>query len=355
MKMAGMQNVKWRMRNSQFTNYRVRLFLFSFFILHSLIACASPTATLPPAFTLAAVPTSATPAANLTPTQEKTLTSTPLPTRTASPTATETPSPTLTPTPRKVRVVIISVDGLRPDAIQQAPMPNVLAWAQRGAYSFSAQTILPSVTLPSHTSMLTGQPPEVHGVLWNDYEPARGPITTTTIFGYAHNAGLRTVMVVGKEKFKHFEVPDTLDAFVFATGGDNDVLALAAQQAFDLMFVHLPNTDFFGHSTGWMSETYLFQLTRTDERLGQFLAALPPDVAVILTADHGGVGVTHGRNIPEDMTIPWIVAGPGVRQNYAITGAVNTMDTAATALYLLGLEVPEEMVGKVVEEAFSTE
>lgn len=255
--------------------------------------------------------------------------------------------------PQKVRVVIISIDGLRPDAIQQAPMPNVQALAQRGAYSFSAQTIFPPVTLPSHTSMLTGQPPEVHGVLWNDYEPARGTITTTTIFEYAHNAGLRTVMVVGKEKFKHLEVPGTLDAFVFATGGDNDVLAQAAQQEFDLMFVHLPNTDFFGHSTGWMSAMYLFQLARTDERLGAFLNALPEDVAVILSADHGGLGLTHGRNIPEDMTIPWIMAGPGVKQNYAITGPVSTMDTAATALYLLGVPVPEGMMGRVIEEAFS--
>lgn len=54
------------------------------------------------------------------------------------------------------------------------------------------------------------------------------------------------------------------------------------------------------------------------------------------------------------MTIPWIVAGPGVKQNYAIPGAVSTMDTAATALFLLGLEVLEEMVGKVVMDALST-
>jgi len=252
-------------------------------------------------------------------------------------------------------VVIISLDGLRPDAISQAPMPNVQALAQRGAYSFSAQTIFPPVTLPSHASMLTGQPPEIHGVLWNDYEPARGTITTTTIFEYAHTAGLRTVMVVGKEKFKHFDVPDTLEAFVFALNGDADVLTQAARQDFDLMLVHLPNTDYFGHSTGWMSPVYLFQLTRTDERLGNFLSALPADVAVILTADHGGLGLTHGQNIPEDMTIPWMMAGPGVKQNYAISGAVSTMDTAATALYLLGLPAPEGMAGRVVMEALEAD
>lgn len=342
------------------TKQWVKVLLGTVWAVQMLVACTAPAATLPPVFTLAPSPVRTTPIASVVATRENVASGTPLPTRTAeatpsatptfSPTATETLSPT--PTPQKVRVVIISIDGLRADAVQQAPMPNVQALAQRGAYTFGAQTIFPPVTLPSHTSMLTGQPPEVHGVLWNDYEPARGPITATTIFEYAHNAGLRTVMVVGKEKFKHFEVPGTLDAFVFATGGDNDVLTQAVQQQFDLMLVHLPNTDFFGHSTGWMSETYLFQLTRTDERLGEFLNALPPDVAVILSADHGGLGVTHGQNIPEDMTIPWIVAGPGVKPNYAITGAVSTLDTAATALYLLGLPVPEGMVGKVVLEAF---
>lgn len=341
-----MKNAKCKIKKSIFLH-------FSFCIGSFLVACVPSTATLPPVFTLAPTPVPITPAASVVPTRENISTSTPVatPLSEATPTATETSSPTATP--QKVRVVIISIDGLRPDAIQQAPMLNVQALAQRGAYTFGAQTIFPPVTLPSHTSMLTGQPPEVHGVLWNDYEPVRGPITTTTIFEYAHNAGLRTVMVAGKEKFKHFEVPGTLDAFVFATGGDNDVLAQAAQQEFDLMLVHLPNTDFFGHSTGWMSATYLFQLTRTDERLGAFLNALPKDVAVILSVDHGGLGLTHGRNIPEDMTIPWIVAGPSVKQNYAITSPVSTLDTAATALYLLGLPVPEGMVGQVVREAFS--
>lgn len=348
-----MKNAKCKMKKSIFLH-------FSFCIASFLVACAPSTATLPPVFTLAPSPVSIAPAASVAPTRETVATGTPVatplgeatPLSEATPTATETPFPT--PTPQKVRVVIISIDGLRPDAIPQAPMPNVQALAQRGAYTFGAQTIFPPATLPSHTSMLTGQPPEVHGVLWNDYEPARGTITTTTIFAQAHTAGLRTVMVVGKEKFKHFEVPDTLDAFVFALNGDNEVLMQAAQQDFDLMLVHLPNTDYFGHSTGWMSPVYLFQLTRTDERLGAFLNALPEDVAVILSADHGGWGLTHGQNNPEDMTIPWILAGPGVKPNYAITGAVSTMDTAATALYLLGLPVPEGMVGRVVAEAFST-
>lgn len=313
-----------------------------------LVSCAGPT----PAPTLpthnapqSVAPTSLAPSA-APPTRAPTLTPPPTPTAVATPTRVA---------PAVPKVVIISIDGLRPDALQLAPASHLLALTQRGAYSLQAKTIFPPVTLPAFTSMLSGLPPEAHGVDWNDYRPERGVITATTIFTLAHAAGLRTVMVVGKQKFAHFNVPGTLDTYVFARGGDQEVAdqAIAQVQAgFDLLFVHLPNMDYFGHLTGWMSATYLFQLTRTDEAVGRILAALPADTVVIVTADHGGRGTSHGRDIPEDMTIPWIIAGPGVRPGYVLTQPVNIMDTAATAAYVLGLKLPVEAQGKPVLEAF---
>jgi len=271
-----------------------------------------------------------------------------------SPESTGTPPPTATvnaPPP----VVIISIDGLRADALAQARVPNLQALTRRGAYSLQAQTIFPPATLPAHASMLTGLPPAAHGVDWNDYLPERGVITST-LFLSARAAGLRTVLVAGKEKFAHFDAPGALDAYVFATGGDQDVVDQAlvqAQAGFGLLVVHLPNTDYFGHLTGWMSETYLFQLTRTDEAVGRLLAALPADTLVIVTADHGGLGLTHGLRRPEDMTIPWLIAGPRVRAGYALTTPVSVMDTAATAACVLGLALPPEAQGRPVQEAFA--
>ncbi|MGQ0600096.1 MAG: CapA family protein [Anaerolineales bacterium] len=311
-------------------------------------ACATGSATMPPVFTLAPPPATQPPG---TPTLASISTAT----------ATSPTSPTLTPSPTPLptrRVAIISIDGLRPDALQQTPSPNIRGLAERGAFSFTAQTILPSVTLPAHTSMLTGYGPAVHKVDWNDYEPARGPLATVpTIFSHAHRAGLRTVLVAGKEKFKHLDVPGTLDAFVFAPAGDNDVTENTLAQiaaGFDLLFIHLPTVDQVGHSAGWMSEPYLSQVTRADEDVGRILTALPPDTTILLTADHGGLGVTHGRDIPEDMTIPWIIAGPGVRMNYELQQPVVTMDTAATAAFVLGLQLPGDAEGRPVLEAFDS-
>ncbi len=148
-----------------------------------------------------------------------------------------------------------------------------------------------------------------------------------------------------------FDVPGTVDAYLFATRGDQDVADQAIaqiQSGFGLLFVHFPNNDYFGHLAGWMSKAQIAQLARTDEAVGRLLAALPANTTVILTANHGGHGLLHGANIPEDMTIPWIVAGPGILQDHELTSPVNVMDTAA---YVFGLSLPPDAEGERVHEA----
>lgn len=265
-----------------------------------------------------------------------------------------TPSPTPVPSPK---AVIISIDGLRPDAFTGAsgvPVPNIAGLARRGAYTWNAQTIVPAMTLPAHSSMLSGVPPAVHGLTWDDWRPDRGCISVATVFGVAHAAGLRTVMVVGKEKFEHLNAPGTVDRYRFATNGDQDVADQAVAEVaagFDLMFVHFPNNDFFGHRDGWMSETQIAQLARTDDAVARLLGALPPETVVIVTADHGGHGTQHGSRSPEDMTIPWFIHGPGMAAGHELMAPVSVMDTAATAAYVLGLDLPAKAAGRPVLEA----
>lgn len=275
----------------------------------------------------------------------------------ASPTPTAAHTPALPPSPTPPpRVVLISVDGLRADAAQQADMPNLQALAQRGAYSWSARSVVPPATLPAHAAMLTGMVPAVHGLTWNDYRPGLGPIKVPTLFSLAHAAGFETVMVAGKEKLAHFDVPGTIDRYTFVTNGDQgvaDQASVEAEAGFGLLFAHFPNADFFGHSEGWMSAGYLAGLRRTDEALGRLFAALPPHVVIVLTADHGGHGLVHGADIPEDMTVPWLMAGPGVRPGIALPGPVSLPDTAATIAHVLGLVLPPDAAGRSLLEAFT--
>jgi predicted AlkP superfamily pyrophosphatase or phosphodiesterase len=307
------------------------------------------------------------------------LTATPLPPPTIVPTATatltpsstpppptETPLPTITPTPapRFEHVLIVSFDGLRPDAIAEAKMNNVLSLMQTGAYTFGAQTIMPSSTLPSHASMLVGTCPEKNIVRWNEYVPENGFAIGTDIFDLAHAAGLRTVMVVGKEKLRQVTEPASTDYFAFVDKTDKikdpytlEQLAIQQiQQGFGLMFIHFPNGDLAGHEDGWMSRQQLGAYASDDESFGYILETLKnhglyQSTLIIVTADHGGHDTMHGTNMLEDTTIPWIISGAGV-QRLQLTTQVLTTDTAATAAFALGLPIPPEWDGVPVYEAF---
>lgn len=272
----------------------------------------------------------------------------------AQPSALPTPVATPTPTPPPPRVALISIDGLRPDVLTLEGAPNILALAERGSYTLAAQTTYPSTTLPGHTSMLTGVEPSVHGILFDEYRETF-QLTTPTVLSLAHGAGKHTVMVVGKTKLKQLALAGTLDSFVLATRGDADVVNEAITLipvGFDLLFVHLPQTDQTGHATGWLSAGYLEQVRQTDEAVGRLISLLPPETTVIVTADHGGRLRTHGTRDKLDMTIPWIIAGPRVVHRGPLTRLVRTVDTTPTVLNLLGLPVSSNCTGKLVSEAF---
>lgn len=279
------------------------------------------------------------------------------------PTTTITPvvalEPTATPLPRPARALILSIDGLRPEAIELTPMRNLQALMKESAYSLVAQTIFPSSTLPSHSSMLTGLCPDKHGVDWNDYIPNRGYAKGADLFDLALASGLRTVMVVGKEKLRQVTEPDSTDVFEFINDRDVVIAARVAElipQGFGLMFVHFPTPDWMGHEYGWLSSEQYSVLFRADEALQTILdaleqAGLRQDTLIIVTADHGGHNTTHGSSRLEDMTIPWIVAGPGVLHLVLATD-ISTTDTAATVAWALGLPIQPDWDGRPVLEAF---
>ena len=70
------------------------------------------------------------------------------------------------PTPTAIRrVIIVVLDGLRPDAIDAFDLSNIRALAESGASTMSARTVSPSCTWPAMTSLISGVSPETHGIL----------------------------------------------------------------------------------------------------------------------------------------------------------------------------------------------
>ena len=264
-------------------------------------------------------------------------------------------------------VIIVSVDGLRPDAIGRFNATTMARLAREGSHSFAATTINPSKTLPSHTSMLTGEGPEEHGIKWNSNETdTHSHVAVPTVFALARQVGLRTAAFFSKGKFNHLEVPGSLD-HTQAPNGDGkwsadrtvrDVERYLATSRPNLLFVHLGEPDYAGHVWGWMSWMYGRAVRKADAAVGRLVAAADRafgagNYTFLLTADHGGHGRTHGSDRPEDVTIPWIAYGEGVQAGTELPRGIRTMDTAGTALWLLGIGVPRDWTGAPVRGAFT--
>lgn len=286
----------------------------------------------------------------------------------AAPSYVSAAAPTVEPTGQPVteHVIVISLDGLRADAIASSGARTLPRLMREGAYSLEARTILPSITLPSHTSMLTGATPEMHGVLWNDERlDEMGTIETPTMFAVAHAAGYHTAAFFSKPKFQHLMAPGTLNYGQAPEGSGRWYAGYTAESVEryledyrpNLLFVHIGEPDYAGHTIGWGSVVYRWAVRRADGAVERILKKADETLGkgnytVIVTADHGGHGRTHGTEATEDVTIPWITWGKGVNGGTVLPAGIRTFDTAATALGLLGLELPEAHAGRPVRAAF---
>lgn len=258
-------------------------------------------------------------------------------------------------------MIIITIDGLRPDALDLANAPTLDKLIARGAYCSSATAVSISETLPSHAAMLSGMLPEKNGILWGmpyiGWPGMNGP----TLFSVAHDAGLSTAMVFGKQKLNYLVLPNSVDKIYGADVHDLEIKdwALEVIQAGlpNVLFIHFPDTDRVGHAYGWLSANQLLAVTFADSMIGEIVAALEQrgylnNTLLIVTADHGGHGFRHGDDSPEDRTIPWLAVGPGVPAGKILTSHINAYDTAATALYALKLPIPERWDGQPIVEIF---
>ncbi len=263
-------------------------------------------------------------------------------------------------------------------------MPELKRLVREGAHTWEAYTIVPSLTLPSHVAMLTGVGIQKHQIRWNEFEPEKGILEVPTIFGIAREHGLRTAFYAAKPKFHTFRTAKALfDAYVVPppSGG---FTAMEVAKAFaadverikpNVCFIHFSDADKAGHNFGVDSPQKLAALAECDQALKVVVnaivaAGLAESSVILITADHGGHDRTekenaeraargdsyqpgtHGSAETADVVIPWIAWGAGVKRDFTITQPVVIYDTAATALWLLGIPVPPDFWGRPIESAF---
>ena len=251
-----------------------------------------------------------------------------------------------------MRVLLILVDGMRPDAIEKSD--RVKKILNKASYSMNTNTVMPSMTLPCHMSLFHSVDPSRHGITTNVYSPQVRPVK-----------GLCEVLLQNEKKSAFFynweelrdlSRPGSLEFSFFCKGRDvgydkaNNIVTDAAieclsQNYIDFAFLYLGYTDMAGHEYGWMSKEYMNAIENSLDNIERIINSLPDDYTVFITADHGGHDRIHGTDMKEDMLIPLIIVGDGFKENTIIKSA-NIKDIAPTITSVLGIKPDVEWEGK---------
>jgi predicted AlkP superfamily pyrophosphatase or phosphodiesterase len=257
--------------------------------------------------------------------------------------------------------VLVSIDGMRPDALQPDICPNLTQLLTESSYTLQATTVMPSITLPCHTSLFHSVPPTRHGILSNVYTPMARPLPG--LIDQAHAAGKRCATFFGWEELRDLSRPGSITlSFCLNTAetdpdSDRMIAETAArylnQPDVDFAFVYFGTVDTAGHKYGWMSSGYLEKLQQVDQHFQTLRKTLPADTHLLVQSDHGGHDRSHGTELAEDMTIPWIAHGPNIRRNYRINSPISILDTAPTLARSLNISTHPQWEGNCIDQIFA--
>jgi hypothetical protein len=122
-------------------------------------------------------------------------------------------------------------------------------------------------------------------------------------------------------------------------------------------FIQFDNTDIAGHVYGYCSDSYKNAVHQTDSLAGKIISAMDKagmlnESLIMICADHGGIGYSHGGTSEEEMTVPLILYGKGVKKNYQIEVPVSVIDYAPTVIFAMGLKQPYAWTGRAIKSAF---
>lgn len=274
------------------------------------------------------------------------------------------------------RVVIIALDGISVEGFQKASTPNLDRLASEGILSLTTRDVMPSVTLPNWTSHLTGSGPEQHGVVDNKWklDNYQLPPVEKDNKGYYPSlfkvlkdqvSNIKTAFYYNWGNLIYPYNQDYIDSISYETeDGYNANYKKALNFIIDnkdnptFVFLYTVHTDHAGHHEGWMSPAYITSIEEADVQIGEFMAYLKTrdlyeDTHFMFLTDHGGIGHGHGGFTTTEMEVPWVIAGPGIKKGYRLTEPNNTVNTAATILYLFDCTQPLSWTGEIPMSIFN--
>lgn len=287
--------------------------------------------------------------------------------------------------PSQPSVLLLTIDTLRADRLgcygrEQAHTPNLDALAQTGVLFENAYTPVP-ITLPSHTSILTGMWPGTHGVRDNGYYQA-GPELETAAELFRAADYSTGAFIASFPLYAQFGLDQGFDIYghpdnpMQENRGDMleerrgaEVVEEALQYVSRLprqkplfLWVHLfdPHAPYAAPEEFALpapNDDYQAEIAYVDHCFATLRDGLKQhgkwdDTLVVVVADHGeGLGEkiepTHAYLLYEGtLRVPLILSGPGLPQAQRVPGVVSTLDILPTLTELCGLETPRAVQGR---------
>ncbi len=251
-----------------------------------------------------------------------------------------------------MKVLLVLLDGMRPDGMMNCSNKYVNELLSNSAYSLEAESVFPSVTLPCHFSLMHSVKPDRHGILTNTYVPQVRPIDG--LFEQLHKFDKTTAFFHTWGELRDIAKPQSIDHIDYRNGSQfgyeqaqtellNNAVKHIEKYAPDFVFYYNGMPDEVGHQKGWMSQDYLDAINIGFDWLKTLMESLPDDYVTIVIADHGGHDRVHGTTMKEDMTIPLIIHGKGI-ENRVIEKA-SILDIAPTIAKLVGINKNSDWEG----------
>jgi len=311
-------------------------------------------------------------------------------------------------------VILISIDGLRPETYLNPKkfgieLPNLRKMMDEGAFAKGVRGIYPSVTYPSHTTLITGVRSSKHGILANSFfSPNKsGPadwywwseaIKTPTLWSLAKQRNMTVANLswpVSGGCECDWNIPEIWDNSAFEQPNTMAILKantvpprlldklgeettpwtdlnyninvlerdlLAAEGAAwlfktykpNLFTIHLIEVDHFSHEEGANGPTALQALQHADTAVGMIMDAVKESklaytTSIIVTGDHGFADIYHKTHVNE-----WLKAGGFLTTDGKgkITGWQAQAYTSGAAVAIMLKDPKDKTLGQQIQAYF---
>lgn len=212
-----------------------------------------------------------------------------------------------------VPVLAVLLDGFSHEQYSILASEDRLPYFQE-LYQGRALSVFTPVTNAGFASIITGELPLVNGVHNRSYRD----IKVESIFGYAVDSSLSSLLLEGDIKILNTEVEPVLNIDLNKDGDTDDEIMKAAMESidegYDLVFIHFHGIDDRGHEFGPYHRNTLEYVEVVEDYLIELDSVW--EGAIIATADHGMIetedGGDHGSCQYEDMIVPYFLREPSL-------------------------------------------